>query len=150
MAKNKGLTPKRKKIDRNPRVKNREKFRRAKIRRKGQVCVMWFLFYKRFHISLFSPIFDASHAIQHWNLFISARCAMFVGRIKNTAGSCLASALVSRKAPNSSKNEWKHQWTYLEHLMSELFSILKRTPIIAINKHFLNTHHFLYHLYQPT
>ncbi|TDH13842.1 hypothetical protein EPR50_G00037850 [Perca flavescens] len=38
MAKNKGLTPKRKKIDRNPRVKHREKFRRAKIRRKGQVC----------------------------------------------------------------------------------------------------------------
>lgn len=39
MAKNKGLTPKRKKIDRNPRVKHREKFRKAKIRRKGQVCV---------------------------------------------------------------------------------------------------------------
>lgn len=39
MAKNKGLTPKRKKIDRNPRVKHREKFRRAKIRRKGQVRV---------------------------------------------------------------------------------------------------------------
>lgn len=38
MAKNKGLTPKRKKIDRNPRVKHREKFRRAKIRRRGQVC----------------------------------------------------------------------------------------------------------------
>ncbi|XP_017548345.1 something about silencing protein 10 [Pygocentrus nattereri] len=37
MAKNKGLTPKRKKIDRNPRVKHREKFRRANIRRKGQV-----------------------------------------------------------------------------------------------------------------
>uniref|UniRef100_A0A3Q3WB73 Sas10 C-terminal domain-containing protein n=1 Tax=Mola mola TaxID=94237 RepID=A0A3Q3WB73_MOLML len=37
MAKNKGLTPKRKKIDRNPRVKNKEKFRRAQIRRKGQV-----------------------------------------------------------------------------------------------------------------
>uniref|UniRef100_A0A3B5M1F3 UTP3 small subunit processome component n=1 Tax=Xiphophorus couchianus TaxID=32473 RepID=A0A3B5M1F3_9TELE len=37
MAKNKGLTPKRKKIDRNPRVKHREKFRRAKIRRRGQV-----------------------------------------------------------------------------------------------------------------
>lgn len=37
MAKNKGLTPKRKKIDRNPRVKHREKFRKAKIRRKGQV-----------------------------------------------------------------------------------------------------------------
>ncbi|XP_048028805.1 something about silencing protein 10 [Megalobrama amblycephala] len=37
MSKNKGLTPKRKKIDRNPRVKHREKFRRAQIRRKGQV-----------------------------------------------------------------------------------------------------------------
>ncbi|KAK9398619.1 something about silencing protein 10 [Crotalus adamanteus] len=37
MLKNKGLTPRRKKIDRNPRVKHREKFRRAKIRRKGQV-----------------------------------------------------------------------------------------------------------------
>ncbi|KAM9409260.1 something about silencing protein 10 [Pholidichthys leucotaenia] len=37
MAKNKGLTPKRKKIDRNPRVKHREKYRRAKIRRKGQI-----------------------------------------------------------------------------------------------------------------
>ncbi|KAM4652623.1 something about silencing protein 10 [Discoglossus pictus] len=37
IAKNKGLTPKRKKIDRNPRVKHREKFRRAKISRKGQV-----------------------------------------------------------------------------------------------------------------
>ncbi|TRY91506.1 hypothetical protein DNTS_029476 [Danionella cerebrum] len=37
MSKNKGLTPKRRKIDRNPRVKHREKFRRAQIRRKGQV-----------------------------------------------------------------------------------------------------------------
>lgn len=37
IVKNKGLTPRRKKIDRNPRVKHREKFRRAKIRRKGQV-----------------------------------------------------------------------------------------------------------------
>ncbi|XP_074084496.1 something about silencing protein 10 [Macrotis lagotis] len=37
IAKNKGLTPRRKKMDRNPRVKHREKFRRAKIRRRGQV-----------------------------------------------------------------------------------------------------------------
>ena len=37
MAKNKGLTPKRKKEQRNPRVKHREKYRKAKIRRKGQV-----------------------------------------------------------------------------------------------------------------
>ncbi|KAG1949651.1 something about silencing protein [Pimephales promelas] len=42
MSKNKGLTPKRKKIDRNPRVKHREKFRRAQIRRKGQVRVIGF------------------------------------------------------------------------------------------------------------
>lgn len=38
IAKNKGLTPRRKKELRNPRVKNRMKFRKAKIRRKGQVC----------------------------------------------------------------------------------------------------------------
>ncbi|CAG7825366.1 unnamed protein product [Allacma fusca] len=37
MAKNKGLMPKRKKEQRNPRVKHREKFRKAKIRRKGQI-----------------------------------------------------------------------------------------------------------------
>ncbi|XP_060073510.1 something about silencing protein 10-like [Ylistrum balloti] len=37
IAKNKGLTPKRKKEQRNPRVKNKLKFRKAKIRRKGQV-----------------------------------------------------------------------------------------------------------------
>ena len=34
---NRGLTRQRKKLDRNPRVKNKEKFRRAGIRRKGQV-----------------------------------------------------------------------------------------------------------------
>lgn len=37
IAKNKGLTPRRKKELRNPRVKNRMKYRKAKIRRKGQV-----------------------------------------------------------------------------------------------------------------
>ncbi|NXY85916.1 SAS10 protein, partial [Alcedo cyanopectus] len=37
MLKNKGLTPRRRKLDRNPRVKHREKFRRAGIRRRGQV-----------------------------------------------------------------------------------------------------------------
>jgi len=35
--KNRGLTRERKKEDRNPRVKNREKFRKATIRRNGQV-----------------------------------------------------------------------------------------------------------------
>uniref|UniRef100_A0A1B6CGF7 Sas10 C-terminal domain-containing protein n=1 Tax=Clastoptera arizonana TaxID=38151 RepID=A0A1B6CGF7_9HEMI len=37
IAKNKGLTPHRKKEMRNPRVRNRNKFKKAKIRRKGQV-----------------------------------------------------------------------------------------------------------------
>ncbi|KAK2172119.1 hypothetical protein NP493_991g00056 [Ridgeia piscesae] len=37
IEKNKGLTPKRNKVNRNPRVKNRMKYRKAKIRRKGQV-----------------------------------------------------------------------------------------------------------------
>jgi U3 small nucleolar RNA-associated protein 3 len=37
MSKNKGLTPKRSKLARNPRVKHRVKFAKAKVRRKGQV-----------------------------------------------------------------------------------------------------------------
>lgn len=37
ILKNRGLTRERKKIDRNPRVKNREKYRRVVIKRKGQV-----------------------------------------------------------------------------------------------------------------
>lgn len=37
IAKNKGLTPKRSKLQRNPRVKHRQKFAKAKVRRKGQV-----------------------------------------------------------------------------------------------------------------
>jgi U3 small nucleolar RNA-associated protein 3 len=45
IAKNKGLTPKRKREQRNPRVKHREKFRKATIRRKGQVRVLLILLY---------------------------------------------------------------------------------------------------------
>jgi len=37
IAKNKGLTPKRKKENRNPRIRYKEKYRRALIRRRGQV-----------------------------------------------------------------------------------------------------------------
>ncbi|XP_076806637.1 something about silencing protein 10-like [Clavelina lepadiformis] len=37
MSKNKGAQAKKRKVDRNPRVKHREKYRKAKIRRKGQV-----------------------------------------------------------------------------------------------------------------
>lgn len=39
MAKNKGLTPHRKKEQRNPRVKHRNKYRKAKVRRKGAVRI---------------------------------------------------------------------------------------------------------------
>lgn len=39
IAKNRGLTPYRKKELRNPRVKHRNKYRKAKIRRKGAVCI---------------------------------------------------------------------------------------------------------------
>ena len=37
MSKNKGLMPKRSKLQRNPRVKHRVKYQKAKVRRKGQV-----------------------------------------------------------------------------------------------------------------
>ena len=37
MSKNKGLAPKRSKLMRNPRVKHRVKYQKAKVRRKGQV-----------------------------------------------------------------------------------------------------------------
>lgn len=45
MLKNKGLTPRRKKENRNPRVKHRNKYKKALIRRKGQVIVLFFLIY---------------------------------------------------------------------------------------------------------
>jgi U3 small nucleolar RNA-associated protein 3 len=37
ISKNKGLMPKRSKLQRNPRVKHRVKYQKAKVRRKGQV-----------------------------------------------------------------------------------------------------------------
>lgn len=52
IAKNKGLTPYRKKELRNPRVKHRNKYRKAKIRRKGAVCtyVYFFEIYYLYHV----------------------------------------------------------------------------------------------------
>lgn len=50
IAKNKGLTPHRKKELRNPRVKHRMKYRKAKIRRKGQVH---YCFYDLCYILIF-------------------------------------------------------------------------------------------------
>jgi len=55
IAKNKGLTPRRKKELRNPRVKNRMKYRKAKIRRKGQVRFMNIqILCSEFHIMILS------------------------------------------------------------------------------------------------
>lgn len=45
IAKNKGLTPYRKKDQRNPRVKHRNKFRKAKICRKGAVSFLFFIYF---------------------------------------------------------------------------------------------------------
>lgn len=44
IAKNRGLTPYRKKELRNPRVKHRNKYRKATIRRKGAVCIKYNIF----------------------------------------------------------------------------------------------------------
>lgn len=52
IAKNKGLTPYRKKELRNPRVKHRNKYRKAKIRRKGAVRIFCYLFFNFLHCIL--------------------------------------------------------------------------------------------------
>lgn len=50
IAKNKGLTPYRKKELRNPRVKHKLKFKKALIRRKGAVCFLSLCLFKYFNI----------------------------------------------------------------------------------------------------
>jgi len=50
IAKNKGLTPYRKKELRNPRVKHKLKFKKALIRRKGAVCFLPLCLFKYFNI----------------------------------------------------------------------------------------------------
>jgi U3 small nucleolar RNA-associated protein 3 len=53
IAKNKGLTPLRKKEQRNPRVKHRNKYRKAKIHRKGAVCLNIFNTYTYIYIYIY-------------------------------------------------------------------------------------------------
>lgn len=130
MAKNKGLTPKRKKIDRNPRVKHREKFRRAKIRRKGQVCIPLIddIYHKASRDRLQARQFESRVYADNVKqmLFIFARSGMFVGRRRDTAERCLVFVLVSRRASNLSNQDrvqnikpgvamgWKkYRWTVL-------------------------------------
>lgn len=57
ISKNKGLTPRRKKELRNPRVKNRMKYRKAKIRRKGQVYLFSFKYLLVFFIILYKLLY---------------------------------------------------------------------------------------------
>ena len=59
ISKNKGLTPHRKKEQRNPRVKNKMKFKKAKVRRKGQVCINQKVLYT------IGAHFDGIHGV--WN-----------------------------------------------------------------------------------
>lgn len=56
IAKNKGLTPHRKKEQRNPRVKHRNKYRKAKIRRKGAVRIKIFNLLIYIHIYVYKII----------------------------------------------------------------------------------------------
>lgn len=73
-------------------------------------------------------------------VFTSGRSVRFVGRIRDTAGSCLASAPVSRRAPNSSKTESGDTlvdlWATFNHITELFISIVKKTPIISVNKQF--------------
>ncbi|KAM8868158.1 something about silencing protein 10 isoform 2-T2 [Synchiropus picturatus] len=95
MAKNKGLTPKRKKIDRNPRAKYREKFRRAKIRRKGQVgthlMIQWHYEVMACKLGVGDDIRDSF-----------GRSKRFGEKRRDTAGSSLVSVQASKRASNSS------------------------------------------------
>jgi Sas10 C-terminal domain len=50
IIKNRGLTPHKSKLNRNPRVKKREAYRKAVIRRKGQVVDVSSCFYKLFTV----------------------------------------------------------------------------------------------------
>lgn len=68
-------------------------------------------------------------------VFTSGRCVRFAGRIRDTAGSCLVSAQVSRRAPNSSKTESRDTqvdlWATFNHITDLFISIVKKTLIIS-------------------
>lgn len=133
MAKNKGLTPKRKKIDRNPRVKHREKFRRAKIRRKGQVCTPCIdenvLITPSCIIKLSETVWTKSiRQCQTQSqdrllrpLFVFTRSVRFVGRRRDIPERCLAFVLVSRRASNLSNQE------RIQHMLPSVTMGLKYT-----------------------
>lgn len=106
IEKNKGLTPKRKREQRNPRVKHRMKYRKAKIRRKGQVSVISML---NFVPGIFGGVSASLYAInfpvnqsgkthfKQWMFVVFTRCAKCEQRCTSTAGKCLEFELESRK-----------------------------------------------------
>jgi hypothetical protein len=93
IIKNRGLVAHKSKINRNPRVKKREQFRKATIRRKGQVDFIFMVLqyhYFSFFISLSSPpprtdptqpgyFFNANHSNQVRDIRDSAEGANYQG-----------------------------------------------------------------------
>ncbi len=117
MSKNKGLTPKRKKIDRNPRVKHREKFRRAQVRRKGQVSVIGFISF--IHFCFWSIRYHQPNG--YWAQIICVRFVRCGVRRRDTVENGLVFVPELRGASNSSdkSTEDTHpssnvilQWTF--------------------------------------
>lgn len=66
IAKNKGLMPSRKKEQRNPRVKHRNKFRKAKIRRKGAVSQNILTNFVIFHVIAKLSVFFFFIFVSFW------------------------------------------------------------------------------------
>lgn len=93
MAKNKGLTPHRKKELRNPRVKHKLKFRKALIRRKGAVSTSNFIF--------ISEIL--------FNFCIASKISFFrsANREKNWADTAVKYPVLNPPSPRVSKSNKK-------------------------------------------
>lgn len=88
IAKNRGLTPHKKKELRNPRVKHRMKFRKAVIRRKGQVMIKIII----------------NNLLYYWLIYFLPRFESLDMSCRSTAERCPASRHQSRRVWKSSKN----------------------------------------------
>lgn len=75
IAKNKGLMPSRKKEQRNPRVKHRNKFRKAKIRRKGAVSQNILTNFVIFHVIAKLSVYFFFHFCFILVFFLGSRSA---------------------------------------------------------------------------
>lgn len=83
IAKNKGLTPHRKKEQRNPRVKHRMKFKKAKIRRKGAVSyLLWWMVCKYIEIVFLFQVREVRREISRYDGEISGIKASVTKSVK--------------------------------------------------------------------